>query len=135
MIGILIITHGELGNSLLHCAHHVMGIDPPFLMQLGVSIHDDPTNLLPKAREMVRHLDQGDGVLVLSDIYGATPCNIACRLVEPGKVEGVAGVSLPMLVRALSYRHEILPIVVEKAMSGGLEGVVHFTEEAFSTHK
>lgn len=112
-----------------------MGIDPPFLMQLGVSVHDDPANLLPKAREMVQQLDQGDGVLVLSDIYGATPCNIACRLVEPGRVEGVAGVSLPMLVRALSYRHEILPIVVEKAMSGGLEGVVHFTEEAFSTHK
>lgn len=132
MIGILIIAHGNLGDSLLHCAHHVMGIDPPHLMQLGVSIHDDPARLLPRAREMVRQLDQGDGVLVLADIYGATPCNIACRLVEPGRVEGVSGVSLPMLVRALSYRHEILPIVVEKAMSGGLEGVMHFTEEACS---
>lgn len=130
MIGILIIAHGSLGESLVHCANHVLGSPPPLLKQLGVSVHDDPAVLVPKAQDMVVELNQGHGVLVLSDIYGATPCNIVSRLVQPGRVEGVAGVNLPMLVRALSYRNEPLAVVVEKAMAGGISGVIHFTQEA-----
>lgn len=102
MIGILIVAHGSLGESLIHCASHVMGSRPSNLQQLGVTIHDDPVAILSRARELVRQLDQGSGVLILSDIYGATPTNITCRLLEPGRVEGIAGVNLPMLVRALT---------------------------------
>ena len=61
---------------------------------------------------------------MLSDVYGATPCNIASKLLIPGKIEGVAGVNLPMIVRALTYRNEPLRTVVAKAMSGGIEGVM-----------
>jgi len=128
MIGILIIAHGTLGESLIHCASHVMGTRPPLLKTLGVGTHDDPMQLLPRAREMIAELDQGDGVLILSDIYGATPCNLVGRLVEAGRVEGVAGVNLSMLVRTLTYRQNDLRMVVEKALSGGREGVVHFTD-------
>lgn len=130
MIGILIVAHGTLGESLIHCASHVMGSRPLQLAQLGVTIHDDPVAILPQARELVRQLDQGNGVLVLSDIYGATPCNIVCRLLEPGRVEGIAGVNLPMLVRALTYRHEPIATVMEKALSGGKDGVLNITLEA-----
>ncbi|GBG13667.1 PTS system, ascorbate-specific IIA component [Novimethylophilus kurashikiensis] len=131
MIGILIIAHGSLGDSLIHCATHVMGERPPLLKQLGVSVHDDPVDLLPLARSMVSELneDEGGGVLILSDIYGATPCNIASRLLEPGRVEGISGVNLPMLVRALSYRNEPLHVLLEKAMSGGTGGIIHMTED------
>jgi PTS system ascorbate-specific IIA component len=131
MIGILIIAHGTLGDSLIHCATHVMGARPPLLKQLGVSVHDDPVDLLPIARSMVSELneDEGGGVLILSDIYGATPCNIAGRLLEPGRVEGISGVNLPMLVRALSYRNEPLDVLLEKAMSGGTGGIIHMTED------
>jgi len=80
--------------------------------------------LLPQAIKLTRGLDQGSGVLILSDVYGATPSNIAGRLLVPGKVEGVAGVNLPMLVRALTYRNEPLKTVVAKAVSGGIEGVM-----------
>lgn len=124
MVGILIVAHGTLGESLLHCASHVMGGRPPQLMQIGVSIHDDPAMILPHARELLRQLDEGGGVLVLTDVYGATPGNIAARLLVPGRVEGIAGVSLPMLVRALTYRNEPLETVVAKAISGGVEGVL-----------
>jgi mannose PTS system EIIA component len=72
---------------------------------------------------LVKQLDHGNGVLVLTDVYGATPGNIAARLLIPNRVEGVAGVNLPMLVRALTYRNEPLKTVVAKAMSGGVEGV------------
>ena len=82
----------------------------------------------------MKELDEGQGVLILSDIYGATPCNMVSKLLEPGRVEGVAGVNLPMLVRALTYRNESLARLVEKALSGGREGVVHFTEEACKHH-
>ena len=124
MVGILIVAHGTLGESLIHCASHVMGSRPPYLMQIGVSMHDDPQRVLPQAIKLARSLDQGGGVLVLSDVYGATPCNIASKLLIPGKIEGVAGVNLPMLVRALTYRNEPLKTVVAKAISGGIEGVM-----------
>lgn len=130
MIGILIIAHGTLGESLIHCASHVLGSRPLHLLQLGVTVHDDPNQVLPQAREMLKQLDQGGGVLVLSDVYGATPCNIVCRLLEPGRVEGIAGVNLPMLVRALTYRQEPLATVVDKALAGGRDGVLNITQEA-----
>jgi mannose PTS system EIIA component len=124
MVGILIVAHGTLGESLIHCASHVLGSRPMQLMQIGVTIHDDPQQILPQATNLVRQLDQGDGVLILTDVYGATPGNIAAKLLIPGSVAGVAGVNLPMLVRALTYRRESLEIVVSKAMSGGVEGVI-----------
>jgi PTS system mannose-specific IIA component len=123
MIGILIISHGNLGESLIRCANHVLGKELPYLMHLAVTIRDDPDNIMPRAKKLVSELDSGDGVLVLSDICGATPCNIATRLIQPGKVDCLAGVNLPMLVRALTYREEPLAVVGEKALSGGREGV------------
>ncbi len=129
MIGILIVAHGPLGESLIHCASHVMGGRPPQLTHLAIGMHDDPVTVLPHAQHIVSELDQGQGVLILSDIYGATPCNIVCKLLEPGRVEGVAGVNLPMLVRVLTYRNGNLAPLVEKALSGGREGVIHFTQE------
>ncbi|MDR2218977.1 MAG: PTS fructose transporter subunit IIA [Methylobacillus sp.] len=134
MIGLLIIAHGTLGESLIHCATHVMGERPPLLRQIGVSVRDDPAALLPLAQQAIKDLDQGAGVLVLSDIYGATPCNLAGKLLVPGRVEGIAGVSMPMLVRALTYRNEPLKVLVEKSVAGGHDGVIHFTEEACNCH-
>jgi PTS system ascorbate-specific IIA component len=130
----LIVAHGSLGESLVQCAGHVMGGPPPLLQQIGIGMHGDPEALLPRARETVKALDQGDGVLVLSDIYGATPCNLASKLLVPGRVEGIAGVNLPMLVRTLTYRNEPLEVLVEKAVTGGLGGVIHFTHEKCKPH-
>ena len=124
MIGILIVSHGAFGESLIHSASHVLGRRPLYLRQLGVTVHDDPDAILPVAEDLVRYLDQGEGVLVLTDIYGATPSNIAQRLLKPGKVEGLAGVNLPMLIRALTYREEPLLDVVEKTVSGAVDGVL-----------
>lgn len=134
MIGILIIAHGSLGESLVQCASHVMGGLPPQLRQIGIGMHGDPEALLPSAREMVKELDQGSGVLVLSDMYGATPCNLASQLLIPGRVEGIAGVNLPMLVRALSYRSEPLAVLIDKAISGGYGGIIHFNQEKRQTN-
>ncbi len=123
MIGVLIVSHGTFGKALIHCASHVLGKRPLRVRQVGVTARDDPEAILPQAQALVRQLDTGDGVLVLTDILGATPSNIATRLLVPGRVAGVAGVSLPMLVRALNYRDQPLETVVAKAVSGGQSGV------------
>ena len=120
MIGILIIAHGTLGESLIHCASHVLNKRPPRLRQLGVTAQDDPLLLLPQARALVKELDSGSGVLILSDMYGGSPSNIAAKLLVPGRIEGVAGVNLPMLIRALTYREKPLSTLVVKAVSGGM---------------
>ncbi|WP_047551608.1 PTS sugar transporter subunit IIA [Methylotenera sp. G11] len=130
MIGILMITHGTLGDSLLECANHMLGKTPPQIASLAVSSKDDPGSVVPKAMELVASVNSGDGVLVLSDMYGATPCNIVTKILQPGVVEGVAGVNLPMLVRVMNYRQEPLPVLVDKALSGGREGVVAFDRES-----
>ncbi len=129
MIGVLIVTHGTIGEALLASATQIIGRPQAQVATLGVSRHDDPDVVLPRARALVAELDRGAGVLVLADMYGATPCNIAARLLVDGRVEGVAGVSLPMLVRVLAGRNGSLAAAVERARSGGAEGVVHMNRD------
>jgi PTS system ascorbate-specific IIA component len=124
MVGLLIIAHGSLAESLVACASHVLGKRLLPVRHIGVTIFDDPDALLPRAREAVASVDEGGGVLVLTDMLGATPANIATRLLVAGQVAGIAGVNLPMLVRVLTYAHLPLENVVAKALSGGRDGVV-----------
>ncbi|MGQ0750273.1 MAG: PTS sugar transporter subunit IIA [Betaproteobacteria bacterium] len=134
MIGILVITHGMLGESLIHCASHVLNKRPPRLKQLAVMAQDDPLLLLPQARALVKELDSGDGVLILTDMYGGSPSNIAQKLIVPGQVEAVAGVSLPMLIRSLTYRERSLRTIVTKAVSGGCDGVMRVPPPLATVH-
>ena len=124
MIGILLITHNGLGDSLVDCVRHVLGDVPPNLKVLSVLAEDNPQDKEDQGRALIRQLDTGDGVLLLSDIFGATPSNIARRLHQPGRVQGVAGVNLPMLLRAISYCNRPLVEVVQKALQGGRECIV-----------
>ena len=124
MIGILLITHGTLGESLINCAIHVLNKKPLGLKSLAVTGQEDPALVFPQARPLVHELDDGSGVLILSDMYGGTPSNLASKLVTPGKVEAVAGVNLPMLIRVLTYRDRDLQTIVTKAISGGCDGVM-----------
>ena len=125
MIGILLITHGALGEALIQCACHVMNRRPLQLMQLGMAGQDDPLDALPLARRLLDITDTGDGVLILTDILGATPANAAAKLLEPGRIEGVAGVNLPMLLRVITYRERSMDVLVKKAVAGACEGVAH----------
>lgn len=132
MIGILLITHGTLGESLIHTAIHVLNKRPARLKQIGVTAQDDPLLLLPQAQAAVRELNDGSGVLILTDMFGGSPSNIASKLIVSGKVEAVAGVNLPMLIRALTYRERSLNVMLTKAVSGGCEGVMRVP--AFTLH-
>ena len=128
MIGILLITHGSYGEALVQNACHVLNKRPPQLNQLGLSAQDDPLDLLPLARRMVELVDDGSGVLVLTDIFGATPSNLALKLLEPGRIEGLTGVNLPMLLRALTYREKGMPTLLQRARDGGRDGVFNMLD-------
>ena len=125
MIGILLITHGAFGESLIQNLCHVLNKRPPLICQLGVAAQDDPLDILPIARLLLKEVDEGDGVLILTDILGATPSNLGLKLLDPGRVEGIAGVNLPMLLRAMTYRKNGMEVLLQKAISGGHDGVVN----------
>jgi PTS system ascorbate-specific IIA component len=129
MIGVLVISHGAIGETLLSSAEAILGLKQAQVAALGVSRNDDPEAVLARARELAARLVEGSGVLVLTDMFGATPCNVASRLLADGRVEGVSGVSLPMLVRVLAGRNGSLPAAVQRALSGGVEGVVHMNTD------
>ncbi len=125
MIGILLITHGTFGESLIQNICHVLNKRPPLIGQLGVAAQDDPLDILPMAKLLLKEVDEGDGVLILTDILGATPANLALKLLDPGRIECVAGASLPMLLRALTYRKSGMETLIKKAISGGHDGVIN----------
>lgn len=125
MIGLFLITHTSYGESLIQCACHVLNRRPPQIVQLGIAAQDDPLDVLPLAQNLLQLVDSGEGVLVMTDIYGATPANIAMKLLEPGRVEGIAGVNLPMLLRALTYRDKDMETLLTRATTGGRDGILN----------
>jgi len=133
MIGVLVVTHGSIGEALLTSAAQILGAPPEQVATLSVWRQDDPDDLILRARELLETLDAGDGVLVLTDIFGATPGNVVSRLLEDGRVEGVSGASLPMLLRVLTSRNgsakTTLRALVQRAMAGGADGVVHMNTD------
>ena len=129
MIGILVVTHNSLGASLVDGVRHVMGRVPAQLEVLSVTADDVLEKKEEEARELITSLDSGDGVLLLVDVFGATPSNIVRRLCQPGRVLGVAGVNLPMLLRVVCYRDKPLADVAQKALLGGRECIVLMNRE------
>lgn len=128
MIGILLITHGSYGEALVQNACHVLNKRPVQLNQLGVLAQDDPLDLLPLGRQMLELVDTGKGVLILTDIFGASPSNLALKLLVPGHVEGLAGVNLPMLLRALTYREKTMETLLTRAVAGGRDGILNMLD-------
>jgi len=123
-VGILLITHDNIGAVLLRTAIEVLGICPLSTSALAAPSDCDPERVLETARQAARELDNGGGVLVLTDLYGATPSNIACRLRRFHELRVVSGLNLPMLIRVLNYPDLDLEELQHKAVSGGRDGVL-----------
>jgi PTS system ascorbate-specific IIA component len=123
---ILIIAHSPLAQALRQCALHVFPDCGSAIAAFDVHPDVAPEATLAAARAMLAQLDgtQHSRVLVLADVLGATPCNVAQKLVDGERSRLVAGVNLPMLLRALSYRHEPLDTLVQRALAGGTAGVM-----------
>ena len=129
MIGVLVLTHGAAGENMLATARQILGSIAMPAAALGVEPEADPQAVIERARALAQQLDDGSGVLILTDMYGATPGNVAAALLADGRVEGVAGLSLPMLVQVLSGRNGNLDAAVKRALSGGADGVLHMNQD------
>lgn len=123
-VGVLLVTHEAIGQALVATAHHVMPQLPLRVEVIEIDSAIDPAQTLSATANKARALDTGGGVLVLSDLYGATPCNVANRLGGMGvHARCVSGLNLPMLLRVLNYAEKSLDELAEIAASGGRGGI------------
>jgi len=109
---------------MLDISVKTLSVCPLATKVLNVSFDCNPDTLVDSAESMINELDSGDGVLILTDLCGATPSNIACRLVSHHKVMVVAGLNMPMLMRILNYPHLSLEEMAERAVEGGRQGIM-----------
>ena len=123
MNGILIIAHAPLASALRSCVSHVFTEQPQGVAALDVYPNVSPEETLAQARIMLDQLGTPTA-LVLVDVFGATPCNVAQKLVDGVNAKLVTGVNLPMLLRSVSYRHEPLDALVARALIGATQGVM-----------
>lgn len=125
----LIIAHAPLASALRACALHVFPECEAQVLALDVPAYAQPAEMREAARSLMKCC-RADQVLLLSDVVGATPCNVAQSLVEDPSVRLVVGVNLPMLLRAVNYCEDDLPSLVERALSGGRQGMVELQDVA-----
>lgn len=123
MNGILVIAHAPLASALRQCVLHVFPDAESHLATLDVPPNQPPDETVAQARVLMDMMGTPH-TLILTDLFGATPCNVATRLVDGVRVRLITGVNLPMLLRAVSYRHESLDALVSRAMLGGTQGVM-----------
>lgn len=123
MSGILIIAHAPLASTLKAVAKHAFPDRVHFLQALDVTAEMTPEDIEARARELFAELPSPQA-LILTDVFGATPCNVAQRLADAGQVRVVAGVNVPMLWRALCYAEEPLDTMVSLAIAGAVQGVI-----------
>lgn len=122
MVGILLLTHAPLGRAFIDAATHVFRSEPAQIEAIDVVADQDPKEVYQLAREAIARINDGTGVLVITDVMGGTPSNCTLQLCVPGEIEVIAGISLPMLLRAITYRHNTIDVAVEMALAGGQSG-------------
>ncbi len=122
MVGILLLTHAPLGRAFIEAATHVFRGLPERLEAIDVVADQSTDEVRRLAQAAIARINDGSGVLVITDVMGGTPSNCTLALCDPGTVEVIAGISLPMLLRAITYRHNTLDVAVEMALAGGQNG-------------
>lgn len=123
-VGVLLVSHPGIGTSVLHSARRIVGECPLTTMCLDVPLDVNMERIHESIRKTLLQLDRGDGVLILTDMFGATPNNVARRFAQPQKVAVVSGLNLPMLVRVYNYPRASLRALCDTAEEGGKRGIV-----------
>lgn len=123
-VGLLLITHEGIASSMLNTAKKMLGICPLNTRALEVPLDTSPEKILSQAKDYMTELNQGNGVLIITDLFGSTPSNIGSKLVIDSETKLVSGLNLPMLVRLLNYPQLDLDEMTKKALSGGKDGII-----------
>ncbi len=123
-IKLLLVTHESIGESLLAVARTTLGDDLPLPVKtIAVATDADPMSISARLQAELDYIADDKDVLILTDIFGATPCNISQTLTHENAIQIVSGLNLPMLLRVLNYPNLPLNEIVEKAISGGKDGI------------
>jgi PTS system ascorbate-specific IIA component len=122
--GLLLITHGNIGSDMLDTVTEILDGCPLPTDTLAVNSDSNPDLLYETANRLCTELDQGAGVLVLTDLYGSTPSNIATRLTDGHNLSVISGVNIPMLIRVLNYPEMDMDALCEKAINGARDGII-----------
>ncbi len=125
-VGILLITHDDVGTSLLESLQKNWDDEtlPLAVKVLPIRHENDPEAFCYHAENLCKSLNKGQGILILTDLFGATPCNIATKLIHRCRVRIVAGLNLPMLFKVMNYSKEDLDSLANRALSGGCQGIL-----------
>jgi PTS system ascorbate-specific IIA component len=123
-VGILLVSHNNIGTELINTAKQMLSCCPLPTKVLSIEAMDSPEAIRAMLDEDLKGLDQGHGILILTDMFGSTPSNIACAVSDREDIRVVSGLNLPMLIRVLNYPALELDELEHKAISGGQEGVV-----------
>ncbi|MBX3608260.1 MAG: PTS fructose transporter subunit IIA [Hydrogenophaga sp.] len=123
MNGILLIAHAPLASALRQCVLHVFPDAHEAVVALDVQPNVPPEETLAQARLLLTQMARPQ-TLVVTDVFGATPCNVAQKLIDGVRSKLITGVNLPMLLRTVSYRHESLDALISRALIGATQGVM-----------
>ncbi len=123
-VNVLIITHEEIGSALINAATTTLGELPLPTTVITINYDTDPEDLIPRLKEFIHTVGEHNGILILTDLFGSTPSNIALQLRELGQIKIVSGLNLPMLIRVMNYPQLDLKALTAKACSGGRDGVM-----------
>lgn len=123
MVGVILVTHGQFGRHLLEAAQTILGPQEQ-CAHIAVEGAVDMATLLTDLKSAVKRMETGEGVIILTDMFGGTPSNIGLSLLQPGKVDVLTGVNLPMLLRILGMRDQELTQLAQNAKNAGIQGIV-----------
>jgi PTS system mannose-specific IIA component len=107
MIGIVIVTHSQLGDALIDAAEFILGNRPDTMVPVSIDLKENVDKLRKKIAEAIKQVDNKKGVLILTDMFGGTPSNLSYSFLEEGKVEVISGVNLPILIKAVDIQKDM----------------------------
>jgi len=122
-VGIVLISHNQIGAELINTARQMFSCYPLPTKIISIGIDDNTDEIRLKLKRTIEEIDQGHGTLILTDMFGSTPSNIACDVSELHDIRIVSGLNLPMLIRVLNYPNLTLDELEQKAITGGQQGV------------
>jgi PTS system mannose-specific IIA component len=123
-VGILIVSHNQIGAELINTARQMLSCSPLPTKVISIEPSDSPEQIRMQFDKELQGLDQGHGILIMTDMFGSTPSNIACAVSDRDDVSIISGLNLPMLIRVLNYPGLNLTELEDKAITGGQEGIV-----------
>ena len=104
MVGIVIVTHSQLGDALIDAAEFILGTRPDTMVSVSINLKEHVDKLRKKISEAIKEVDRNKGILILTDMFGGTPSNLSYSFLEEGKVEVISGVNLPILIKAADFQ-------------------------------